>query len=247
MTLGFSEKFDIAKGVESDGMDDNFIPSGTVIKVETDGSGDFTSIEDAVNSLNGKWSSGAVTIQLGEGTFNVSSVINIHGDLFNIPKLTIRGSGTTNTIILADNVPAFSGVFEVRRAFAVITALTIKRTASASDSIGVAVFSFGKTLVSDVNIENMMFPLRALNNGEMEIGGNVSLKTSTYAIESGGGCIHSYYATINVNSATTAFRVFDGGTIKDVGSSITYTSVTNKTNQTVGTATNNGWITGVTV
>lgn len=82
---------------------ENFLPTGTIITVETDGSGDFTTLADAVNYLIGKWSNGNVTVQIGTGTFVLNAPLEILLDSFDIPRLNINGSGVNNTIIQGNN------------------------------------------------------------------------------------------------------------------------------------------------
>lgn len=84
-------------------MDKNFIPANTIITIETDGSGDFTKLSDAVDYLTGKWSNGTVTIQLGEGEFvEDDKIINIENSPFNIPTLIVTGSGQDKTNVIFD-------------------------------------------------------------------------------------------------------------------------------------------------
>ena len=84
-------------------MDKNFIPGDTTFKINADGSGDFATLTEACNYLKGKYSNGTVFIELGEGTFDVPSRINLDGETFNIPIITIIGQGTNKTIINAQN------------------------------------------------------------------------------------------------------------------------------------------------
>ena len=80
---------------------DNLIPHGTIFTLDSDGFGDFETINDAVKYLNGKWSNGTVTIKLNAGTYTqqMEPDIILDGDKFNIPMLIITGENKSNTII----------------------------------------------------------------------------------------------------------------------------------------------------
>lgn len=82
----------------------HFLPAGTILTIETDGSGQFTKLSDAINYLANKWSNGTVTIQLGEGNFVETDYLFITGGNFNIPRLLIKGKGQTETNISFNTV-----------------------------------------------------------------------------------------------------------------------------------------------
>ena len=92
---------------------DNYIPRNTVINVKLDGTGDFTTLESAISYLTGKWSNGAVAIQLGAGTFTGSSAIIIDTFNFNFTRLVIYGQGVTNTTIVRNSIQDWSGAITV--------------------------------------------------------------------------------------------------------------------------------------
>ena len=97
--MNFDDKvtlLNIANSVADTGS--NFIPAGTVITVELDGSGDFTSLHEALNYIVGKYSNGEVTIKLGKGTF-VEPRTLIDTSLFNFSQLIITGTTREETII----------------------------------------------------------------------------------------------------------------------------------------------------
>ena len=78
--------------------DENYIPSGTTINVELDGTGDFTNLSDACEYIQGKYSDGDVVIKLGEGTFILDSQLLIETTKFNFAQLRIEGEGTSTII-----------------------------------------------------------------------------------------------------------------------------------------------------
>lgn len=76
-----------------------FIPADTNITVELDGSGDFTTLADALEYIKGKYSNGIVVIKLGDGTFTLSSEVGINTTYFNFALLQIVGNGTAKTTV----------------------------------------------------------------------------------------------------------------------------------------------------
>ena len=71
-----------------------FLPDGYTITVATDGSGDFTSIQSALDSLQNKVSTGTVTISLKtNNTFSVSETLTIPKDT-NISAIVITTTST---------------------------------------------------------------------------------------------------------------------------------------------------------
>ena len=77
-----------------------FIPPYTTYHIEADGSGDFETLRDAVEFLgDGKWSSGTVNIELGEGNFDLFGTLNWGSSTTNIPNIHIFGQGMNATTI----------------------------------------------------------------------------------------------------------------------------------------------------
>lgn len=77
----------------------NFIPDNTEFIIKSDGSGDFVSLAEVIEYLNGKWSNGEVIITLESGIHNYTSRLEIHNLHNNIPYLEIRGAGTDLTTL----------------------------------------------------------------------------------------------------------------------------------------------------
>ena len=69
---------------------DGFIPLNTVLTVKSDGSADFTSLQDAISYLNNKWSNGVVCVDVYPETYTINSTIIVGSQLNSIPKLVIR-------------------------------------------------------------------------------------------------------------------------------------------------------------
>ena len=113
-----------------------YIPSGTVISVKTDGTGDFTTLSDAVSSLVGKWSNGTVTISLGNGTFTESSGITLNGSYFSIPLIVITGQGKANTTV--SYTGSTSNFIDIYRCSVDVSQMAIARASAVSSGFGTA-------------------------------------------------------------------------------------------------------------
>lgn len=227
---------------------ENYIPANTIINVELDGSGDFTTLADATNYIKGKWSNGAVIVQLGNGTFDITT-ISIDTINFNIPLLLIRGSGTSNTTLrcisrdeTAITVFDWSGV--------VFRSFTMDGLNQSNNICGIRPSTKSDIKMDNIKFQNMLIGIGVSSNNHCELSGNLSFENVTYGVDSRHGgriCLAEASTGWSFTNCNTAYRVSTGGQIHGTSLSVTYTNVTNKVSQTVGTATNNGWITGITV
>jgi hypothetical protein len=250
MTLGFTDvNFDVSKGVTNDGNDANFLPSGTVIKVELDSSGDFTSLSDAVNYLTGKWSNGSVVIQLGNGTFDIDATINITGYNYNFHKLVIKGNGATNTTINS-TLTNSNYIFLIKdRAYIEFLDIAFTKTdGTQSTSYSGIMFSNADGDIKNCSFQGLTNAVYARTGSKILLYGSTSFSNANIAINCDcSQIVGCWAATSSFTNITTAINVGTGGIINGYNWSQTYTNITNKTSQTVGTPTSNGWITGVTV
>lgn len=76
----------------------NFIPRDTIFTVKANGTGNFTTIQSALDFLEGKWSNGEVTISIDADTFTITTLLVLN-QKFNIPCLLIKGVSKDTTII----------------------------------------------------------------------------------------------------------------------------------------------------
>lgn len=76
----------------------NYLPDGTTITVASSG-GDYTKLSEAVAFLQGKWSDGAVTISIANGTYTESETVFVNTSVFNIPFVDIVGTDRELTIL----------------------------------------------------------------------------------------------------------------------------------------------------
>lgn len=229
----------------------SFIADGTVINVKADGTGDFATIKDAIDSLEGKWSTGSVTISLDAGTHYVDNKINIKLAQSNFKEIIIAGAGAASTIVESrlntGNNPAIycSEVGTVR-----LKDFTLKHSSGtqSTDYRGICAERLSTLFISGLSFIGTNLALRALNGATVFATGTIEFSGLNVAIDANGGAKMIFNgATNSFTNITTAYNVGNGSVINGWSVTNTYTSVTNKTSQTVGSATNNGWITGISV
>ena len=114
----------VITGGGGSGSDPNFLPNGTILTVELDGSGQFTKLSEAINHLTNKWSNGTVIIQLGQGNFVEENTIDIPE--FNIKTLQIIGQGVDKTSISCSNTKDYNYVITNTVAYIRIANLLLK-------------------------------------------------------------------------------------------------------------------------
>ena len=220
MTLGFSTDFDVSKGVGGSSVaDDNYLAPDTTLTVKTDGTGDFTSLNDAISYLTGKWSTGTVNINIAAGTYTTTSRIDIAGTSFNIPRLIISGASADTTIISCATAQS-SGIIRVLNTW---NDIRINK---------ITIQGAGKTASGGIGIvaQNNSLPVytEQAKIKDVEIG---------YKMKQTGV---SKILNFAFDNCGTAINVESGSTTLVINPS--YTSVTTQLNQTKNTLTYNGII-----
>lgn len=222
----------------------NYIPKGTTIDVKTDGSGDYTTIPSALASLVGKWSDGSVTIQLGNGTFDVSSTQQISNTNFNIPKLIIKGSGISNTTINWATTTDHADLFRVSGQKFEIKDCTIQHLngTTSTDYRGIMSIDNAFTFCDNCAFVGINYALWGFRAGDSAFASCSFSDCATPVVAEGGNIYIAWATTGTFTNITTALSVSGGGIIKGGYNSFTFTNVTNKVSQTPGTTNVNGWI-----
>lgn len=234
----------------------NFLPSGTTITVETDGSGNFTKLRDAVSYLTGKWSNGTVYIQLGNGIFNEGTeVLYINADdgaLFNIPSLVIQGNGRNNSIIQFSRVTQGSTIY-IRSGFVTFKNLKVKNETfdSSLRYWGFTANNVHSALrVVDCDTENLSNAIVGGQGARIEIVGTINitnaLAAGLAAQTSAQICSHDS-PIINFTNCVFGIRTWHNGLIMLANPTLTFTNVTTKCSQSPNTITADGIITGFTI
>lgn len=216
-----------------------FIPAGTIINVNVDGSGDFATIQDAINSLTDKWSSGEVVIFLGEGTYNFSEAVAVDCRYFNFGKIVIKGSGIDKTILEGNSILRTEGsssqIVEVRE-------LTLKGL-SKSDSSS---YSF----MSDYDSNARLVSIKVSDNYNGIISQrnakvycyNITIDNCVNGIIAQGGLLTSSYTFINISQTTNGIKSTNAGRIFLSNVNVTSSSVSTLYSPSINTLSGNGFI-----
>ena len=218
-----------------------YIPSGTVFNVKIDGTGDFTTLADAITYLNGKWSNGSVSIKLGDGTHYITSGISLYTQGLNIPELVIRGTNKSQCTIQLDSGVS-TGLY-VNLASANYLYLHDFTMVGSSISTGTGIIiQDGRASLTDCTFQSLGNGIVADWNADARIY-NSTFSNCTTCIWANNGSSFQVGGTMNATSCDTILAVSNSGIIKTRTDSTTAT-VTRKTSQTINTITDQGLIIG---
>ena len=222
----------------------NFIPSNVAINVRSDGTGDFTTIADALTYLEGKWSNGGITLSV-KGTFNISSGIVIDTKTFAFPSLAFTGDTVNNTII---NYSGTGTAIKVRGSSIIVRLTNFTLNHTGTSPVGVAFQDFTNGYIDNATLNFTNTAIDGITSSRTtltELGDYINITNATSAIhaDQGGKLFAGVMTHSSITNCSTCWQVSNGAILSGVGSTTpTYTNVTNKFSQTVGTATTNGWI-----
>lgn len=225
----------------------NYIPSGTTLTVKADGSGDFETIADAVNHLTGKWSDGEVKIRIAAGTHTVSSNISIDGAKFNIPFITIYGDAKATSIIQFSGAANANAISILNVNASLVSNFTVTRITNTKTGVG---FEINNTClgVNGIEVSNFATGILGTLPSDIQLRADISISDCNIGIQAQRFTkIVTYGSTaVNLTNLTTGWSVLTGGliTTSTTITNVTYTNVTNKCSQTVGTFNSNGFIGG---
>ena len=229
-----------------------FLPARTVISVKNDGSGDFTNLNDAISFLEGKWSNGVVTIQIGSGTFNNTTTVVIDNNNFNIPKLKIIGNGETNTILDSNGMEDAQYLLKLNNGLD-IEISDLKITNSSGSILtgyrGIEQNSFSNLILNNIKCEGINRLATIYNGAKCMLTNNITIEQARtgFMVDSGFLMLN---CNLQITDSQAGIFVRFGGTVK-TSTSATYTTanITEAIHpiEAVGTAINDGWITGITV
>lgn len=229
--------------------DANFLPDGYTINLKADGTGDFATIQDAINSLNGKVCSGTVSIELEAGTYNISTPIiigNVNGVLpYNIANIRVLGNTMSDTIINCTDTTTNTACLLVRNGFVLIENLTLKNDTRTTTNQVLTVTNQGRAYLRTVKLQNGEFGLNAQRTSETVELYNCTIDNTSFAIYAGeGGRANIDNSILTITNAIYALRVWSSGQINIGYAKKNFTNVTNETNQTIGNITADGMILG---
>ena len=225
----------------------NFLPANHEITVATDGSGDFTSLVDAVNYLRDKYSNGQIRIHVLSGTYAINGYINLDGTLGNISKIIIYGDGIDNTILNFTNIPSYTGAINIKNisTFVVIRDLTVvNQDTEKSNRIGIGV-KFAPVSVENCKTVNFTEGITS-TQAVVRIINKVTINDCTSAIVAyaGGRICTDYGVQLDFTNCTYGLNVSMGSTVALTYVQRVFNNVTNLTNITMGSITANGYIGG---
>ena len=221
------------------GTDVNFVPAGTILTVKTDGSGQFTKLSEAINYLTNKWSNGTVTIQLGEGTFEETEPITIDGNKFNFSNLVICGTNRDNSIISFN----ISGLLRYSEELVVGHKTNVLFKDISLNGKGRTLVSSGDVVLNNVCISSQGNICFYCLSGTSYLDG-IILKNGELGLAVTGRLNSNYKSNITLESLITGIQVTRGGLAALNNLQKVVTNVTNQTNQSIGTANANGFISG---
>ena len=226
----------------------NFLPDGYTINLKADGTGDFETIQAAINFLNGKWSNGTVTIYLNAGTYNVSSPVKIGNWAAigrNIPCILIKGKAMSDTIINNTSTSQYTACMRIYNGSTIIENLTIKNATKSSTNYSIKIEEQSRVYLDQVKLQNGEFGCSVTRVNDAVQLNNCTIDNTTYAVYAAeGGTVNLFNSTITVTNSITALRVWSGGQINIGYATKNFTNVTNETNQTIGSITADGMILG---
>ena len=225
----------------------HFLPAGSILTIEADGSGQFTKLSEAINYLTGKLSNGTVTIQLGEGTFEETESITIDGNKFNISNLEIKGNSSTGTIVSFSNRTVVN-LYVINNAFVSIFDMQFSANASSwcIEQNQQSTLFMENCLISNVSGRG----IQVISGSRLCISTKITLIGASpkgaigIACSGGGKATFKGQSNISMSNFTTGLAVGSGGLIALNYCTKTFSNVTNTTSQGIGTANANGLIAG---
>lgn len=223
----------------------DFLPNGTKITVDSNGTGDFTTIQDAINFLSGKWSNGKVTISIANGTYTPTSQITFNGTLFNIPYLEIVGESKTGVIFNFSSMYT-TGAFYLFKCSnnILLKQLTINCAGkNLAPGRGINIdLSTGLTTISNVEVTNSDAGICTLGNSASRIMNSIMSTCNIGAWQATGARVHFVSDTFS-NISGNAIQLYKGAMVTLDGSG-TFNSVASRYSQNQNVVTENGIIMG---
>ena len=215
-----------------------FLPDGTIITVKSDGTGDYTKLSDAVNSLTGKWSDGQIYIDV-YGTIVENSTINIYGRSFNFSYLWIR-AGESNAKVQFTNTG--TGINIGHNARVHILSLNFENT-NGTTSNNYHLISAGNFSDAVINGCTLTGGNVIVSVGDLILVGNIVINNTRYAVQAdtNGRVSYTVSGTLTSN-ANTLLYVHLGGYISiidTVSKNFTGSTISNGTR---GTYNANGYV-----
>lgn len=225
-----------------------FLPDGYTITVATDGSGDFTDIQSALDSLYGKVCAGDVIIDVKAGTYSIgTTALVLPKCLCNI--LVIQGHSKTDTTISCNWTGiTWTGVIEVNNNQSYnlyMSNLKFANTGTKQNGTMCLQLMKCSTRLYNLAFDNFTICYRCYSGGHTIIGGTNTLTNCTTPILVNQGVVDMTYGVrFDCSTTVTTLISMNSGGLVTMNSCKYSGAVTNVTNQTIGQATTNGLIMG---
>lgn len=220
---------------------DNYIQPGTVIEVSS-----VDELQNAFNSLGGKWSSGTVTIQLGAGQYNTPNALTLSEPNM-IKKIKIKGAGKGNTTIKKTQaINSYEAVLIIDGQGDVdIEGLTVEAVTS-NNSLCIQ-NNGSKLRITDVSCRgSQQSSVSTYNNGETEIVSGFDITNSSKAnfgilTSKGSKLTLNNIDTLTMSNCTTGFLSEMGAMTLVFYTKISASGVNTKFNPTLNAHSGTGW------
>lgn len=234
---------------------ENFIPSGTIFSIESDGSGDFTTLSSAVASLANKWSNGEVIFQIGDTTIDEGmNPVTLGGtsSTYNIPLITIKGTTANST--LQWDYPAQGGDYDEDRKTLIIDNTKVKIKDLTIQNLnyhwnyvagwGIYITNQGVASIDNCIIQNLADAIHCTQGSYLFLQGNnriLNTKKSGLRASEAANIRCNFPARLGFNATVTAILVAGGSILQLPANTIAFEdNVTTKCNITPNTLTPEG-------
>ena len=245
MTLIFNDNIGIGYGGGSY-TDENFIAKGTTYSIKADGTGDFATLKDAIDFLEGKWSNGKISIKLVEGTHTLTAGCTINGTKFAIPFLEITGDGADKSIL--SNSTSSTNLHVTNNQYVYINKIKMISTHGTQDTRALTVTDGATIAIDNISFENYTgYCPGTYGGGTAIIGTNVSITDCAQGINLESGIVNiKWGSTINfTNIASNCIWIGGGAVLQGGSANLVRTSANTLSNVTPNTVSSAGMILGL--
>lgn len=236
----------------------NFIPDGTIYTLNSNGSGDFTTLTAAIAFLENKWSNGTVTLSIpADVTIQETNTVTINSANsvnMNIPCLKIEGGNASTSIIENTQVLTSQGSYmyiygmkDIR--FKNLTLKAATYQTGSTRMIGLRSEVGSNVTIDTCNFENLTNALLANDGGSLHLKGSITMTNSEWNGLTLQNCGRADGAGVSLtfSNIRTAMNIDSGGYLSLANPTFSFSSITTKCNVTPNTITTSGIAMGFTL
>lgn len=225
---------DISKKVVS--LDSVCIPNGTVFNVKQDGTGDFADLYEAINFLQGKYSTGEVILQLDSGTYNLPSILNYYGNNTNIPILKINGKGINNTILQTNYRPEVTSepiiCINVNANVSINNLSIIHESGDKTTNYcrGIEICQYSTLDLYNVKIKGFNLGLTVFDNSTCRLSNSFQVDNCGTAVnvDNGATVVTTWNANVSMSNCYYGYSCYRGGKVCLFATIENYSNVSNR-------------------